>query len=77
MNCSPPGSSAHGILLARILEWLPFAPPGDLPDPEIEPPSLASSELAGRFFTTEPLGNPSFWVVLSINILTLVNNIKY
>ena len=27
MNCSPPGSSAHGILLARILEWaaIPFS----------------------------------------------------
>ena len=24
MDCSPPGSSAHGILQARILEWLPF-----------------------------------------------------
>ena len=22
MDCSPPGSSAHGILQARILEWL-------------------------------------------------------
>ena len=22
MNCSPPGSSVHGILQARILEWL-------------------------------------------------------
>ena len=22
MNCSPPGSSVHGILLARIPEWL-------------------------------------------------------
>ena len=22
MNCSPPGSSGHGILLARILEWV-------------------------------------------------------
>ena len=21
MNCSPPGSSVHGILQARILEW--------------------------------------------------------
>ena len=27
MNCSPPGSSVHGILQARILEWLaiPFS----------------------------------------------------
>ena len=21
MNCSPPGSSVHGILQARVLEW--------------------------------------------------------
>ena len=31
---------------------LPFPTPGDLPDPEIEPMSLASPALAGRFFTT-------------------------
>ena len=34
---------------------LPFPPPGDLPDPGIEPASLAS---AGRFFTTELPGKP-------------------
>ena len=39
---------------------LPFPPPGDLPDPGIEPVSPASPALAGRFFTTEPPGNPSF-----------------
>ena len=31
---------------------LPFSPPGDLPDPGIEPDSLTSSALAGGFFTT-------------------------
>ena len=31
---------------------LPFPPPGDLPDPAIEPLSLMSPALAGRFFTT-------------------------
>ena len=31
---------------------LPCPPPGDLPDPEIEPTSLMSPALAGRFFTT-------------------------
>ena len=31
---SPSGSPVHGILQARILEWvLPCPPPGDLPDP--------------------------------------------
>ena len=35
MGCSPPGSSVHGILQARILERLPFLPSGDLPKPGI------------------------------------------
>ena len=34
---------------------LPFPPPGDLPNPEIE---LVSPALAGGFFTTEPPGKP-------------------
>ena len=32
--------------------WLPFPTLGDLPDPGVKPMSLASSALAGRFFTT-------------------------
>ena len=32
--------------------------PGDLPDPGVEPTSLASPALAGGFFTTEPPGKP-------------------
>ena len=31
---------------------VPFPIPGDLPDPGIEPVSLMSPALAGRFFTT-------------------------
>ena len=31
---------------------VPFPTPGDLPDPAIEPQSLVSPALAGRFFTT-------------------------
>ena len=31
---------------------LPLLSPGDLPDPGIEPTSLKSPALAGRFFTT-------------------------
>ena len=57
MDCSPPGSSVHGILQARILEWLVMfstrgtSPPGDLPNPGIKPSSLYP-ESAGRFFST-------------------------
>ena len=36
---------------------LPFPPPGNLPDPGLEPTSM-SPALAGRLFTTEPLGKP-------------------
>ena len=49
-NCSPPGSSVHGILQARLLEWVAFPPPGDLPNPGIKPASLMSPALVGRFF---------------------------
>ena len=43
--------------LSRQEYWsgLPFPPPEHLPSPGIEPTSPA---LAGRFFTTEPPGNP-------------------
>ena len=30
MDCSPSGSSVHGILQARILEWVAIPSPGDL-----------------------------------------------
>ena len=52
MDCSPPVSSIHGILQARILEWVVVVSPRDLPDPWIEPGSLVSPPLAGGFFTT-------------------------
>ena len=51
MDCSPPGSAVQEILQARILEWLPFLPSGDVPNPGIEPVPLVSPALAGRLFT--------------------------
>ena len=41
MDCSLLGSSVHGILQARILDWLPFSSPRDLPDPGIKSRSPA------------------------------------
>ena len=58
MDYSLPGSSVHGILQAKILEWVASLPPGDLPNPGIELTSPASSALAGRFFTTAPPKKP-------------------
>ena len=53
-----PWTVAHQALLSmgfsRQEHWsgLPFPSPGDLPDPGIEPASLASPSLASKFFTT-------------------------
>ena len=58
MDYSLPGSSVHGIFQARILKWLPFPPPRDLPDPGIE---LGLPALAGIFLTPEPSGNSKWY----------------
>ena len=47
MDYSPPGSSVHGILQARILEWVAMLSSGDLPDPWIEP--LSHVPCTGRW----------------------------
>ena len=56
MDYSPPGSSVHGILQARIMEWaaIPFS--GDLPDPGIKP---RSPTLQADALTSEPPGKPN------------------
>ena len=52
MDCSPPGSSVHGILQARPLEVVAIPFSRGLPYPGMEPTSLPSPALAGRFFTS-------------------------
>ena len=48
MDCSPPGSSVHGILQARILEWvaISFSRGSSRPRNQTQ-----VSSIAGRFFT--------------------------
>ena len=62
MDYSPPGTSVHGILQARILEWVAMPSSGDLSNPGIEPTSLLSPALTGRFFTTG-----ATWEVMQIH----------
>ena len=45
-------SLSKGFSRQEYWSGLPLAPPGDLPNPGIEPESLMSPALAGRFFTT-------------------------
>ena len=54
LDCSPPGSSVHGIPSQEYWSGLPCPPQGDLPDPEIKRGSLAlqvdslPAELSGK-----------------------------
>ena len=50
MDCSPPGSSVHGILRQEYWSGLPFPSPGNIPDPGIEP---RSPELQAHSLLTE------------------------
>ena len=59
MDFSPPGSSVHGILQARIWSGLPIPSPGDLPHPEIKPVSFKSPALTAGSLPLVPPGKPS------------------
>ena len=45
-------SLSMGFSRQEYCSGFPCPPPGDLPDPGVEPTSLMSPALAGRFFTT-------------------------
>ena len=73
IDCSPPGSSVHGILQARILEWVAM------------PSSKGSSQprgrtwvscIAGRCFTTEPPRKPPYVYLFLPKFLTADMAIK-
>ena len=64
---SLPGSFVHGISQVRILERVPISLTRGLSDLGIE---LTSPALAGRFFTTEPLGKPFREVQFSPSVVS-------
>ena len=68
MDSSPPGSSVHGILLTRILEWV--AMPSSRGSSLCKDGTSVScgSSIAGGFFTTEPLGKPRLLCNLLIQL---------
>ena len=51
MDCSPPGSSVHGILQARILEWVAMPSSSRSSQPRDRTCISCISCIAGRFFT--------------------------
>ena len=69
MDCSPPGSSVHGILQTRILERVAISFSRDSSDPGMEPLSPA---LAGRCFATEAPGKPVYVFTCVLFFLLLI-----
>ena len=66
MDCSPPGSSVHGILQARIQDWVVISFPEDLPNPGIKP---RSSAWQVDSLSSEPPGKPKNTEVGSLSLL--------
>ena len=63
------GSSIHGILQARVLEWVaPCPPPGELPDPGIKPMSHVSCTGRWVLHHQQHLGTLSLPLSLSLYI---------
>ena len=60
MDCNQQGSSVHGILQARILEWVAISFSGSSRTPGIKPGSPA---LQADFLPSEPPGKPKYiWI---------------
>ena len=59
MDWSPPGSSVHGILQPKILEWITMPSSRGSSQPRDQTHVSCGSSVAGKFFTAEPPGKPS------------------
>ena len=73
MDHSPPGSSVHGILLTRILEWVVM--PSSRGSSCLRDQTHVScvSSTAGRFFTAEPCGKPQLTLYYRSNYASKAN----
>ena len=64
MDCSSPGSSVHGILQARILEWIAMLSSRESSQPRDWTWVSCVSCIAGGFLTTKPPGKPNMGLLL-------------
>ena len=83
LDCSLPGSSAYGIFEERILEQVAISSSRESSQPKNWTcvSWVTESALAGRFFTTEPLGKAlSMSIILSLLVLlfeSYIYNLTY
>ena len=65
MDYSPP-DSVHGILQARILEWVATLSSRGSPWPRDQACISCGSSIAGRFLITEPQGKPKIYLQIKL-----------
>ena len=61
-----------GFFRPEYWSGLPCSPPGDLPDPGIEPPFLVPHALAGRFFTSSITWEAPKFILGTDTLITLL-----
>jgi len=66
LDCSPPGSSVHGILQSRILEWVAMPSSRDLPNSGIKPVSPAAHTLQADSLLLSHQGSPTI-ILVNVN----------
>ena len=81
MDCSPPGSSVHGIFQARILEWvaMPFSRGLSQHRDQTRVSRIARQILYHLSYLGSPLvqeNNPlKYFFPLNLNLILLMNNV--
>ena len=76
MDCSPPGSSVHGILQPEYWSGLPFPSPGDLPNPGSNPGLLHCRQVLYHLSHQRRLTiSWSLLRFISIELVTLSNHL--
>ena len=73
MHSSPPGSSVLGVFQTRILEWVDISFSRGSSRPRNQ---THVSWIAGRFFTVEPPGNPSYLRIKWVKICKVFRRVS-
>ena len=76
--CDPMDYTAHGILQARILEWVAFPSPVDIPNPGIKPgsPALQVDSLPAELPGKPPFNTKVYHKIKLCVYLTPLTNKK-
>ena len=73
-DCSPPGSSAHGILEARILEWVAVPSSRGSSQPWDQ---TRVSHITGRFFSIWAPKGALLYSMYFYSYLVIIHDIRY